>query len=87
MTKLDEWLQDPEYAKLFNQEGFLMDFWEGLLEQMEITPADLAANAGLAPEELRQYMAGEREFTLRQTVEMCDAAGCTISLQIKKKPT
>lgn len=85
MYKFEEWFKDPNYALAYAEQGILMSFWEGLLEQMAnqgVTPHDLADQMGVDPEVLRQCMAGDREVTLRQAAEMAHRIQCRIDLQI-----
>jgi transcriptional regulator with XRE-family HTH domain len=68
-TKLEKWAeQSDEHARIYAQEGLILDVTEAIWEQMDkagLKKKDLAKMLGKSPAYITQLLNGSRNMTLR----------------------
>ena len=79
MNIFEKWLQEPSYAKLYNQEDLIMNISEQILQWMEkenISKDDLAKSHP----ELTELLKSDGDITLRALSNICLALGKQIGI-------
>jgi antitoxin component HigA of HigAB toxin-antitoxin module len=84
MRQIEEELrQDPELARLTQQEKLILDVTELVLEKMEdkdIAKSDLAGMLGTNKSHITQMLQGSRNMTLRTVSDIFFALDCKVKI-------
>ena len=87
MSYLDQWLSDPENAKVYAQESFVIDCLEQIcacMEEQGMSRAALARALGTSRANITQILNG-KNVTLRTIAAMAHALGMTPELRLTKR--
>jgi transcriptional regulator with XRE-family HTH domain len=82
-TLLEEYLKDPEFAKLMAQEDLIMEVTEtlcDLLEKEKISRKELADRLGKSKGFISQLLNGGRNLTLRTVADILHVLGYKVAL-------
>ena len=82
-TLLEEYLEDPEFAKLLAQEDLIMEVTETLCELLEkekISRKELADRLGKSKGFVSQLLNGGRNLTLRTVADILHVLGYKVTL-------
>jgi transcriptional regulator with XRE-family HTH domain len=82
-TLLEEYLEDPEFAKLMAQEDLIMEVTETLCELLEkekISRKELADRLGKSKGFISQLLNGGRNLTLRTVADILHVLGYKVAL-------
>ena len=82
-TLLEQYLEDPEFAKLMAQEDLIMEVTETLCELLEkekISRKELADRMGKSKGFISQLLNGGRNLTLRTVADILHVLGYKVSL-------
>ena len=82
-TLLDEYLEDPEFAKLMAQADLIMEVTETLCELLErerISRKELADRLGKSKGFISQLLNGGRNLTLRTVADILHVLGYKVAL-------
>jgi transcriptional regulator with XRE-family HTH domain len=86
-TILEEYLEDPEFAKLMAQGDLIMEVTETLcelLEKEQVSRKELADRLGKSKGFVSQLLGGGRNLTLRTVADILHVLGYKVSLIPKK---
>jgi len=84
---MDQYLEDPEFAKLMAQEDLIMEVTEtlcGLLEKEGVSRKKLADRLGKSKGFVSQLLNGGRNLTLRTVADILHVLGYKVSLTPQK---
>lgn len=82
-STLDEFVSDPRRERILQQERFVLEATEcvaRVLQQRNISKAELAARLGKSPAFVSQVLSGSRNMTLRTFADFLYALGHTARL-------
>ena len=82
-TLLEEYLEDPEFAKLMAQEDLILEVTETLCELLEkekISRKELAERLGKSKGFISQLLNGGRNLTLRTVADILHVLGYKVAL-------
>jgi hypothetical protein len=82
-TLLEEYLDDPEFAKLLAQEDLILEVTETLCELLEkekISRKELADRLGKSKGFISQLLNGGRNLTLRTVADILHVLGYRVAL-------
>jgi antitoxin component HigA of HigAB toxin-antitoxin module len=82
-TSLEEYLEDPEFAKLLAQEELILEVTETLCELLEkekISRKELAERLGKSKGFISQLLNGGRNLTLRTVADILHVLGYRVAL-------
>ncbi len=82
-TLMDQYLEDPEFAKLMAQGDLIMEVTETiceLLEKEEVSRKELAERLGKSKGFVSQLLNGGRNLTLRTVADILHVLGYKVSL-------
>jgi transcriptional regulator with XRE-family HTH domain len=82
-TLLEEYLEDPEFAKLMAQGDLIMEVTEticGLLEKEKVSRKELADRLGKTKGFVSQLLNGGRNLTLRTVADILHVLGYKVAL-------
>lgn len=82
-TLMDEYLEDPEFARLMAQEELILEVTETLCELLEnekISRKELADRLGKTKGFVSQLLNGGRNLTLRTVADILHVLGYKVSL-------
>jgi transcriptional regulator with XRE-family HTH domain len=82
-TLLEEYLEDPEFAKLLAQEDLILEVTETLCELLEkekISRKELADRLGKSKGFISQLLNGGRNLTLRTVADILHVLGYKVAL-------
>jgi len=86
-TLMDEFFEDPEFARLMAQEDLIMEvtetLWE-LLEKEKISRKELADRLGKTKGFVSQLLNGGRNLTLRTVADILHVLGYKVTLTTHK---
>ncbi len=86
-TLMDQYLEDPEFAKLVAQEDLIMEVTETLCELLEeegFSRKELAGRLGKSKGFVSQLLNGGRNLTLRTVADILHVLGYKVSLTPQK---
>ena len=86
-TLMDEYLEDPEFARLMAQGDLIMEVTETLCELLEkenISRKELADRLGKSKGFISQLLNGGRNLTLRTVADILHVLGYKVSLTAHK---
>lgn len=86
-TLMDQYLEDPEFAKLVAQEDLIMEVTERLCELLEkekVSRKELADRLGKSKGFVSQLLNGGRNLTLRTVADILHVLGYKVSLTPQK---
>ena len=87
-TLLEEYLEDPEFAKLMAQEDLILEVTETLCELLErekISRKELADRLGKSKGFISQLLNGGRNLTLRTVADILHVLGYRVALTPHKE--
>jgi transcriptional regulator with XRE-family HTH domain len=87
-TLLEEYLEDPEFAKLMAQGDLIMEVTETLCELLEkekVSRKELADRLGKSKGFVSQLLNGGRNLTLRTVADILHVLGYKVSLRPSKE--
>jgi transcriptional regulator with XRE-family HTH domain len=87
-TLMDQYLEDPEFAKLMAQGDLIMEVTETLCELLEkekVSRKELAGRLGKSKGFVSQLLNGGRNLTLRTVADILRVLGYKISLKPYKE--
>lgn len=87
-TLMDEFLEDPEFARLMDQEDLIMEVTETLCELLEkegVSRKELADRLGKSKGFVSQLLNGGRNLTLRTVADILHVLGYKVTLTPHKK--
>jgi transcriptional regulator with XRE-family HTH domain len=87
-TLMDEYLEDPEFARLMAQEELILEVTETLCELLEnekISRKELADRLGKTKGFVSQLLNGGRNLTLRTVADILHVLGYKVTLTPQKK--
>lgn len=83
-TDHDEWLENPENLRAYQEEALVHDASDllyGLLEESGLSQSELAAQLGCSEANVSQMLGGGRNLTLRTLARAAFALGFRIRVQ------
>jgi transcriptional regulator with XRE-family HTH domain len=83
-TKLQEFVQDPERHRIFEQESLAIEATElisTLLKERQVNKAELAKRIGKSKAYVTQLLSGGRNMTLHTFADLAFALGYKVELQ------
>ena len=86
-TLMDQYLEDPEFAKMMAQEDLIMEVTEilcELLEKERVSRKELAERLGKSKGFVSQLLNGGRNLTLRTVADILHVLGYKVSLTPQK---
>lgn len=86
-TLMDQYLEDPEFAKLMAEEDLIMQVTETLCELLEkekVSRKELADRLGKSKGFVSQLLNGGRNLTLRTVADILHVLGYKVSLTPQK---
>ena len=89
-TLMDQYLEDPEFAKLMAQGDLIMEVTEtlcGLLEKEKVSRKELAERLGKTKGFVSQLLNGGRNLTLRTVADILHVLGYKVALKPDKLVT
>ncbi|MHB8068285.1 MAG: helix-turn-helix domain-containing protein [Desulfobaccales bacterium] len=87
-TLMDEYLEDPEFARLMAQGDLIMEVTETLCELLEkegVSRKELAERLGKSKGFVSQLLNGGRNLTLRTVADILHVLGYNVTLTPHKK--
>ncbi len=86
-TLMDQYLEDPEFAKMMAQGDLIMEVTETLCELLEkegVSRKELADRLGKSKGFVSQLLNGGRNLTLRTVADILHVLGYKVSLTLQK---
>jgi len=86
-TLMDQYLEDPEFARLLAQEDLIMEVTETLCELLDkegVSRKELAERLGKTKGFVSQLLNGGRNLTLRSVADILHVLGYKASLNLQK---
>lgn len=83
-TRLQEFIQDAERRRIFEQESLAIEAAEliaTLLKERQVNKAELAKRIGKSKAYVTQLLSGSRNMTLHTFADLAFALGCKVELQ------
>ena len=87
MNLLEQYSQDPQFARLLAQEELILEVTEtlcALLEKEQVSRAELARRLGKSKGFVSQLLNGGRNLTLRTLADVLSVLGYKLKLQPEK---
>ncbi len=82
-TKLDQFLQNQEHRRLYEQERLILEITEeicALMNEKDVSRAELAQRLGCSPSNVSQILDGDNNFTVRTIADCLLALGARLSI-------